>query len=193
MSLKNNWYKILEVKNNDNIMVIRKAYKKLALIHHPDKNNGDDVHFKVVQGAYEYRMSKEEVNKDKNYMFQNKWYQDKPFQDKWYQDKPCPDKLEEIRKRMARDRKIREFEKIRELTKKWYNKKTIIGKILVYLYINKDVKEEEMKEFIKKCGSKKPDLMYNRLMSGVRESLIIERHQNITNLKKETREFIDSL
>ena len=32
---------------------IRKAYKKMSLIHHPDKNGGDDTMFKQIKDAYE--------------------------------------------------------------------------------------------------------------------------------------------
>lgn len=32
---------------------IKKAYRRLCLMHHPDKNGGDDTHFVKVQTAYE--------------------------------------------------------------------------------------------------------------------------------------------
>ena len=45
-------YKLLNVDQNASYEDIKKQYKILALKHHPDKNNGDDVHFKKLQEAY---------------------------------------------------------------------------------------------------------------------------------------------
>ena len=58
-------YKILELdKNNCSIDQIKKAYKKLAIKHHPDKN-GDEELFKKVTQAYCYLSSKyNEFNKN---------------------------------------------------------------------------------------------------------------------------------
>jgi preprotein translocase subunit Sec63 len=46
-----NYYKILELKQNCTHTEIRRAYKRLALVHHPDKNGGDkkaEERFKTV-------------------------------------------------------------------------------------------------------------------------------------------------
>lgn len=48
-----NLYEILGVDENDDIFEIKKAYRKLALVHHPDKNDGDDTKFKEISSAYE--------------------------------------------------------------------------------------------------------------------------------------------
>ena len=52
-------YIILGVKKNDNISVIKKKYKKLSLIYHPDKNinNGSNINdrkemFQIITLAY---------------------------------------------------------------------------------------------------------------------------------------------
>ena len=45
-------YKILEVSKNATKKEIAKAYRKLAVKHHPDKG-GDEEVFKKVSGAYE--------------------------------------------------------------------------------------------------------------------------------------------
>ena len=44
MNLNKNYYSILEVDNNSDEKVIKKAYYKLSFIHHPDKN-GDPIIF----------------------------------------------------------------------------------------------------------------------------------------------------
>lgn len=49
------YYKILEVKPNASQAEIKKAYRLLAIEHHPDKNNGDKLseeRFKEVAEAY---------------------------------------------------------------------------------------------------------------------------------------------
>jgi curved DNA-binding protein CbpA len=50
-----NYYKTLGVETTATTEEIRKAYRKLALRHHPDKNNGDELsaaHFKEIHEAY---------------------------------------------------------------------------------------------------------------------------------------------
>lgn len=48
-----NFYTILQVTEDATSEDIRKAYKRLALVHHPDKNGGDDSMFKQIKLAYE--------------------------------------------------------------------------------------------------------------------------------------------
>ena len=51
-----NYYKILDVNENANQNEIRKAYRKLSLEHHPDKNKNSDESnekFKQISEAYE--------------------------------------------------------------------------------------------------------------------------------------------
>ena len=49
------FYKILEVDENASQEEIKKSYRKLSLIHHPDKNPGDtnSYKFKAISEAYE--------------------------------------------------------------------------------------------------------------------------------------------
>lgn len=38
----------------EDLQVVKASYKKLALLHHPDKNRGaDEEHFKAISAAYE--------------------------------------------------------------------------------------------------------------------------------------------
>ena len=45
-------YEILSLKSNASIEDIKKAYKKLAKIHHPDKPTGNTEHFQKINYAY---------------------------------------------------------------------------------------------------------------------------------------------
>lgn len=47
-----NYYDILGVSNNASYDEIKKAYRKLSLKHHPDKNGGEDTKFKEINEAY---------------------------------------------------------------------------------------------------------------------------------------------
>jgi DnaJ-class molecular chaperone len=52
---KKDYYKILNVEKNSSIDDIKKSYKKLALLYHPDKNKGDEEatnKFKELSEAY---------------------------------------------------------------------------------------------------------------------------------------------
>ena len=55
-SKRKDYYKILGVEKDATEQEIKKAYRKLAIVHHPDKNP-DDPHaeerFKEVQEAHE--------------------------------------------------------------------------------------------------------------------------------------------
>ena len=56
------YYYILGVKNTASLDDIKKAYRKLSLKFHPDKNDGDDFfteRFKEIQEAYEILSNKE--------------------------------------------------------------------------------------------------------------------------------------
>lgn len=47
-----NYYQILGLKNNAGILEIKSAYRRLAMIYHPDRNNGDEENFKLINEAY---------------------------------------------------------------------------------------------------------------------------------------------
>lgn len=47
------FYKVLGVSKDSNQEEIKKAYRKLSLKHHPDKNGGNDTKFKNISEAYE--------------------------------------------------------------------------------------------------------------------------------------------
>ncbi|WP_207493666.1 DnaJ domain-containing protein [Aridibaculum aurantiacum] len=53
--MRKDYYKILEVSPNASAADIKKSYRRLALKHHPDKNNGNklsEAQFKEIQEAY---------------------------------------------------------------------------------------------------------------------------------------------
>lgn len=47
------YYSILDIPKSATIDDIKKAYRKLAMKHHPDRNGGDDTQFKKIQEAYD--------------------------------------------------------------------------------------------------------------------------------------------
>jgi DnaJ-class molecular chaperone len=50
--MSKDYYKILGVEKNAGKEEIKKAFRKLAHEHHPDKNNGNDAKFKEINEAY---------------------------------------------------------------------------------------------------------------------------------------------
>ncbi len=53
MATKRDYYEILGVSKTASAEEIKRAYRKLALQHHPDKTGGDDTRFKELGEAYE--------------------------------------------------------------------------------------------------------------------------------------------
>lgn len=54
--LQKDYYDILKVNPKASVLEIKKAYRKLALQYHPDKNHNNklaEVHFKAIKEAYE--------------------------------------------------------------------------------------------------------------------------------------------
>src|SRR6187200_1786071 len=63
MATKRDYYEILGVPKNASDEEIKKAYRKLAMKHHPDRNQGEDkgaeAKFKEAKEAYEMLSSAE--------------------------------------------------------------------------------------------------------------------------------------
>src|SRR6478736_8397708 len=63
MATKRDYYEVLGVPKNASEEEIKKAYRKMAMKHHPDRNQGDDkgaeAKFKEVKEAYEMLSSAE--------------------------------------------------------------------------------------------------------------------------------------
>lgn len=47
------FYKILGIEKSASADEIKRAYRKLAHLHHPDKNKGEDIKFKEINEAYQ--------------------------------------------------------------------------------------------------------------------------------------------
>lgn len=73
----NKYYSILELTNNASNEEIKKAYRKMALMYHPDKQTGKsdkeqteaEVKFKEVAEAYEILTNKEKYLNKSNFDF----------------------------------------------------------------------------------------------------------------------------
>jgi len=63
------FYKLLGVSKNADNREIRKAFKKLALKYHPDKNNEDDAHEKFLKLTRAYEILKDEETRKKYDLF----------------------------------------------------------------------------------------------------------------------------
>ncbi|HEY6736151.1 MAG TPA: molecular chaperone DnaJ [Candidatus Saccharimonadia bacterium] len=53
MATKRDYYDILGISKSASADEIKKAYRKLAMEHHPDRHGGDDAQFKEIGEAYE--------------------------------------------------------------------------------------------------------------------------------------------
>src|SRR5882757_5524758 len=53
MATKRDYYEILGVSKSATADEIKRAYRKLAMEHHPDKHGGDDAKFTELGEAYE--------------------------------------------------------------------------------------------------------------------------------------------
>lgn len=60
------YYRVLEVSKDSTLDDIKKAYKRLALIHHPDINKGDSKKFLKIQEAYQYLLKNHKPQQQKD-------------------------------------------------------------------------------------------------------------------------------
>lgn len=79
------YYSILGVSRNATLDEIKKAYRKLAMRHHPDRNNGDDNMFKKIQSAYDVLSDPQkrqmvDMGADPNQQHQGSGFQRGPFE-----------------------------------------------------------------------------------------------------------------
>lgn len=58
-----NYYQVLGIESTANDLEIKSAYRRLAMLYHPDRINGDEVKFKLVNEAYKI-LSSDEKRKD---------------------------------------------------------------------------------------------------------------------------------
>lgn len=68
------YYSVLNIPKTASVDEIKKAYRKLAMKHHPDRNGGDDTQFKKVQEAYDVLS-----NPTKKQQYDNPFYNHQQF------------------------------------------------------------------------------------------------------------------
>lgn len=59
----NELYRILNVDEHATVDDVKKQYRVLAMVHHPDRNGGDEEKFKELQEAYEIMLDPEKKSK----------------------------------------------------------------------------------------------------------------------------------
>lgn len=69
------YYEILEVDPSSSFETIKKAYRKLSFLYHPDKNDGKDSRFKDINSAYE---TLQDTVKRNQYDFEMQMLHNKP-------------------------------------------------------------------------------------------------------------------
>lgn len=91
------------------------------------------------------------------------------------------------------DEEIKSIDQMKRLIKNWWGKKSIIGKILKFVYDSEvGVNEKDLKEFIKNIGSENTSGIYNHMVSNGKEyRLVFERTSNgITKIKEHAKKYI---
>lgn len=68
------YYSILDIPKTASHDEIKKAYRKLAMKHHPDRNGGDDTQFKKIQEAYDVL-----IDSDKRQQYDNPFSNQQQF------------------------------------------------------------------------------------------------------------------
>lgn len=63
-----NYYQVLGVPSTANDLEVKSAYRKLAMIYHPDRSTGDEVKFKLLNEAYKILS---DTDKRKDYDIRN--------------------------------------------------------------------------------------------------------------------------
>lgn len=80
--MSNNYYDILWVDKNASPEDIKKAYRKMAMKHHPDRNKWDEDKFKEIGKAYD---TLSDPSKKKQYdMFGSTWWSQFWWGNWWY-------------------------------------------------------------------------------------------------------------
>ncbi len=75
----------------------------------------------------------------------------------------------------------------------WWGSENIIGKILRYIYAQTTVQEQQLKTFIRSCGSIDPNGYYGQLNWEGEHKFVFTRNGNITGLTNEAKCYIESL
>jgi DnaJ-class molecular chaperone len=115
------YYKILSIAFEASDTEIKKAYRRLSMIWHPDKNTSPNAHEKFIEITEAYEILIDPIQR-KNYdiLFKDAFY------DKQKPQEICEDYLKEKYQQFNKDR-VRAAAKAEETLKQALNKKLTVG------------------------------------------------------------------
>lgn len=155
-----NPYQLLNVKPSSSIKELKKAYRDLALICHPDKN-GSREDMIMIQNAYEYVRKEIEFGKNKQ-SFEEAEDQFKAFCDAQTQcDKPYPDLVDIIHDQVEYTKRFNEaFEEIRNNEEKDFIMPMTYESHYGDMMVNDGNRDDELKPLEEKQQFKRELVIY---------------------------------
>ncbi|RIB17673.1 hypothetical protein C2G38_2186739 [Gigaspora rosea] len=162
---KSEFYKTLEIKSNATLYEIKQAYKKLVLVHHPDRNVNKSENecveaekkFKEIQEAYEYLTTNYKESKKRTPTKKKTSNKTKPQKNKRASKKTESKQEIKINKEFKKIKQIKEINQVQQKENSnnliTQNNETLLVQVSNHVQvedINKDnyMTEEEIEEVV---------------------------------------------